>query len=183
MANTKWAGLLVLILMLTGCSTMKVETYRGNTPELNLFAYFEGKTYAWGQFQDRSGKVLRRFKVDIDGQVSGNELTLDERFVYDDGEQQQRIWHITQTGEGRYLGEADDVVGQAQGESAGNALNWRYTLDLPYKDSSIHVQFDDWMFLHTPSVMLNRAEVTKWGFKVGEVTLFFSKQPVDGGEG
>ncbi|MDX1347902.1 MAG: DUF3833 domain-containing protein [Thiomicrorhabdus chilensis] len=182
MRKTKWAGLLILVLMLTGCSSMKVEEYRGAEPKLDLFAYFEGKTYAWGQFQDRSGKVLRRFTVDIDGQVNANQLTLDERFVYDDGENQQRIWRITRIGEGRYVGEADDVVGQAQGESAGNALNWRYTLDLPYKDSSIHVRFDDWMFLHPDRVMLNRAEVSKWGFKVGEVTLFFSKQPLDGAE-
>lgn len=183
MKHTKWTGLLVLIWMLTGCSTMKVEDYGNNTPKLDLFTYFEGKTYAWGQFQDRSGKVLRRFTVNIDGQVKANQLNLDERFVYDDGELQQRIWRITQTGEGQYVGEADDVVGQAQGVSAGNALNWSYTLDLPYKNSSIHVQFDDWMFLHNASVMLNRAEVTKWGFKVGEVTLFFSKQPLDEVEG
>lgn len=154
---------------------MNIKDYQGQTPKFDLFNYFEGKTQAWGQFQDRSGLVLRRFTVDITGTINGDTLVLDEQFVYNDGEQQQRIWTISRTGQGQYIGKADDVVGEAKGVSAGNALSWSYTLDLPYKDSSIHVKFDDWMFLHTESKMMNRAEVTKFGFKVGEVTLFFDK--------
>ena len=164
-----------IAVLLTGCSSMDIKQYQNETPKLDLFGYFEGKTQAWGQFQDRSGMVIRRFTVDITGTVDGNTLVLDEQFVYNDGEKQVRIWTITKTGEGQYIGKAGDVIGEAEGLSAGNALKWSYTLDLPYKDSSIHVKFDDWMFLHTDSVMLNRAEVTKWGFKVGEVTLFFNK--------
>ena len=175
--NMLSAGILALLLtaLLSGCSSMDIKQYQNQTPKLDLFSYFEGKTEAWGQFQDRSGLVLRRFTVDITGTVSGDTLVLDERFVYDDGEKQQRIWTITKTAEGQFVGRADDVVGEAKGMSAGNALNWSYTLDLPYKDSTIHVKFDDWMFLHTESKMMNRAEVTKFGFKVGEVTLFFNK--------
>lgn len=148
------------------------------TPKLDLFEYFKGKTQAYGQFQDRSGKVLRRFEVDITGTIdeSGNKLTLDERFVYNDGEKQTRVWVITRVGNDQYRGTAGDVVGEAQGIVAGNTLNWKYTLDLPYKNDSIHVQFDDWMYLHNKDVMLNRAKVTKFGFSVGEVTLFFSKK-------
>ncbi|BCN94357.1 hypothetical protein THMIRHAM_21420 [Thiomicrorhabdus immobilis] len=164
--------------LISGCSSVKIQDYQNETPQLELFEYFKGKTFAQGQFQDRSGKVLRRFTVDINGTVDGQQLTLDERFVYHDGEKQQRVWQITQTAEGHYTGKADDVVGEAIGESAGNALNWRYTLDLPYKDGSIHVQFNDWMFLQSDSSMINRASVTKWGFNVGEVTLFFSKTPL-----
>lgn len=169
---------LVSITLISGCSSVKIQDYQNEKPQLNLFDYFKGKTFAQGQFQDRSGKVLRRFTVDIFGTVEGNKLTLDERFVYNDGEKQKRIWTITKTAQGQFIGKADDVIGEALGESAGNALNWRYTLDLPYKDSSIHVQFNDWMFLHTDSTMMNRASITKWGFNVGEVTLFFSKNPL-----
>lgn len=170
--------LTLLTLTLSGCASVKPQDYRDETPKLELFEFFAGKTQAWGQFQDRSGKVLKRFTVDITGTVSPNDpnqLTLDERFVYHDGQTEQRIWHITRIAPNQYQGRAADVVGNARGESAGNALNWRYTLDLPYKDSTLHVQFDDWMFLHSPHHMFNRATVTKWGFNVGEVTLFFKK--------
>ncbi len=174
---------LLLCLMpftLTACSHTPVTEYADQEPKLDLFDYFAGNTQAWGQFQNRRGELIRRFTVDITGTVSQTEnglpkLTLDERFIYDDGERQTRIWTIVETAPNQFRGQAGDVVGFARGESAGPALNWQYTLDLPYQDSTIHVQFDDWMYLHDDQTMINRAEVTKWGFKVGEVTLFFRK--------
>lgn len=163
------------LLVLAGCGSPQVQDYADTEPKLDLFSYFAGKTQAYGQFQDRSGAVKRRFSVDITGTVNDDVLTLDERFIYDDGEHEQRIWVIKRLDENLYSGTAGDVIGEAQGRSAGSVFTWCYTLDLPYKDSSIHVKFDDWMFLQPDGVMLNRAQVSKWGFKVGEVTLFFSK--------
>lgn len=154
---------------------MNIQEYKTTEPKLDLFTYFEGKSTAYGQFQSRSGEVKRRFKVAITGTVEGKFLTLDEQFVYDDGQTEERIWVIERLAENSYKGTAGDVVGPAYGKSAGAAFNWQYTLDLPYKNSSIHVKFDDWMFLQTDKVMLNKAKVTKWGFTVGEVTLFFTK--------
>ena len=163
------------LLLLNGCSAPKVQDYAQTQPKLDLFTYFAGQTQAYGQFQDRSGVVKRRFKVAITGTVNDDVLTLDERFVYDDGEKEQRVWVIKRLGDNLYSGTAGDVIGEAVGHSAGSVFSWRYTLDLPYKDSSIQVKFDDWMFLQSDGVMLNRAQVSKWGFNVGEVTLFFSK--------
>jgi hypothetical protein len=37
------------------------------------------------------------------------------------------------------------------------------------------IDFDDWMFLIDDKVMLNRAVMTFWGFKVGEVLISFSR--------
>ena len=162
-------------LVLAGCSSPKVQDYAQTEPKLDLFTYFAGKTQAHGQFQDRAGAVKRRFTVDISGTIEGDVLTLDERFVYDDGEKEQRVWLIKRLGDNLYSGTAGDVIGEAVGHSAGSVFSWRYTLDLPYKNSSIQVKFDDWMFLQSDGVMLNRAQVSKWGFNVGEVTLFFSK--------
>lgn len=163
------------LALLAGCSSPQVQDYAQTEPKLDLFTYFAGDTQAYGQFQDRSGAVKRRFTVAISGTVKDDVLTLDEQFLYDDGEQEQRVWVIKRLADNTYSGTAGDVIGEAQGRSAGSVFSWRYTLDLPYKDSSIHVKFDDWMFLQTDGVMLNRAQVTKWGFNVGEVTLFFSK--------
>jgi len=154
---------------------MKPTDFAGTEPRLDLFAYFEGKTRAWGIFQDRGGMPRRQFTVHIVGVVEGNRLTLTEDFLYADGETQQRIWVIDRLDEHRFQGRAGDVTGHAEGLAYGQALNWRYTMALPYRGSTIEVQFDDWMFLQPDGVMLNRASVTKFGFRVGEVTLFFSK--------
>jgi hypothetical protein len=39
------------------------------------------------------------------------------------------------------------------------------------------VQFDDWMFQMDEQVLLNRATMSKFGIRLGEVTLAFRKLP------
>jgi len=171
--------LLVVVLiawLLSGCSSMKVSDLADTGPRFDLFEYFEGNTRAWGIFQGRGGELKRQFVVDIQGEVEGDQLTLTEDFVYADGEVSQRIWIVRALGGNRYTGTAADVVGEASGESAGSALNWRYTLQLPYGDGTVNVDFDDWMFLQPDGVLINRAKVKKFGFTVGEVTLVFQKE-------
>jgi hypothetical protein len=84
---------------------------------LDLREYFNGTLDAHGIFQDRSGKVVKRFKVVIDASWKGDTGTLDERFTYSDGSTQRRVWTITHLGAHRYTGRADDVVGEARGEA------------------------------------------------------------------
>jgi hypothetical protein len=106
----------------------------------------------------------------------GNEGVLDEDFTYSDGTKQKRVWRIKKLADGQYTGEADDVVGTALGQARGNALNWSYTLSLPVDGSIYQVQFDDWMYLMTDRVMLNKATMSKFGVRLGEVTLSFTKR-------
>jgi hypothetical protein len=168
---------LCLALLLTGCNTMKLEDFSDTQPVFVLEDYFAGETRAWGIFEDRFGNLRRQFVVDINGTWQGGVLTLDERFVYSDGETDRRVWRITKTGPGAYEGTADDLVGTAEGRARGNALSWRYSMDLKVGDGSWRVQFDDWMFLQPDGILINRARVSKWGFELGAVTLFFSKDP------
>ena len=68
------------------------------------------------------------------------------------------------------------MVGEAQGVSSGNALNWRYTLALNVDGTVWNVDFDDWMYLVDERVMLNRATMSKFGIRLGEVLLSFTKR-------
>lgn len=163
-------------LTTAACATgPSVESYAGQTPQLVLEEYFEGRTTAYGIFEDRFGKVRRTFKVDITGTVEDNVLTLDERFVYNDGERDARVWVIDILGNGQYRGTAGDVPGFATGEVSGNAFNWKYKVDLKVGDSTWNVGFDDWMYLVEDDVLINRAYVTRWGIRIGEVTITFVK--------
>jgi len=154
---------------------MNLEQFDNREPELVLEEYFDGKLYAWGIFEDRFGNLRREFQVEIEGKWDGAQLVLDERFLYSDGERDQRIWTITPVGDGLYEGRADDIVGVATGEVRGNALNWRYRMDLKVGDGSWRVGFNDWMYLQPGGVMINRATVSKWGLEIGQVTLFFTR--------
>jgi hypothetical protein len=156
---------------------MNAQDFAAREPQLKIEDYFAGKTRAWGIFEDRFGNLRREFVVDINGTWDGRELVLDEDFVYSDGEQSKRVWRITKADAHRYEGRAADVVGTAVGVAYGNALNWRYDMDLKVGDSTWRVHFNDWMFLQTDDVLINRARVRKWGVDIGEVSLFFTKKP------
>lgn len=156
---------------------MAPKDFAGGTPPLVLEDYFTGHTKAWGLFEDRFGRVRRQFTVDIDGTRQDGALILHERFLYNDGEREERTWTVRRVAPDRYEGTAGDVVGVARGVASGNAFNWAYRLDLKVGDGTMRVAFDDWMFLQPGGVLLNRAHVTKWGVEIGSVSIFFQKAP------
>ena len=171
------AMLTLLLMLLAGCGSVPVEQYRDERPALDLRRYFDGTIDAWGMFQDRSGRVVKRFTVRIDARWSGNTGTLDEHFEYSDGSKSRRVWTLERIDEHRYRGTADDVVGTATGELHGNALRWQYVLKLDVDGRVWEVDFDDWMYLMDDQVMLNRSVMSKYGVRLGEVTLSFRRRP------
>ncbi len=174
---TRFLAAIALALTLAGCaSAPSPELYRDETPVLDLQRYFDGTVDAWGYFQDRSGKVVKRFTVEIEASWNADVGTLDEHFTYSDGTTSRRVWTITRIDAHTYKGTAGDVVGQARGEAYGNALRWQYTLNLPVDNKVYQVQFDDWMYLMDEQVMLNYSVMTKFGFRLGEVVLSFRRR-------
>ncbi|HNW02745.1 MAG TPA: DUF3833 domain-containing protein [Burkholderiaceae bacterium] len=165
---------------LTGCASQQITDYAREKPVLDLRQYFNGTLDAYGVFTDRSGIVIKRFTVVMNCSWQGNEGVLDEDFTYSDGTKQKRIWRLTRTtdaqGQSQYTGRADDVMGTASGQERGNAFHWTYTMALPVDGKVYNVDFDDWMYLVSDKVMLNKAVMSKFGFHLGEVTLSFFKR-------
>ena len=168
---------LFIILLFTGCSQTDMKEFQNNTPKLNLFEFFAGETIAYGIFEDRFGNLKRQFRVNINGKIDNQILTLDEDFLYDDGEQAKRIWKIEKKIDNNkkiiYEGQADDVEGKASGSISGNALNWSYDIYLNIKGSDIKVHFNDWIYKQSEDLAINRAYVSKFGINIGSVTLVF----------
>ena len=172
--------LAVSTALLAGCASPQIVDYASEKPVLDMRQYFNGTIDAYGVFTDRSGKVVKRFTVVMDCKWTGppgQEVgVLDEAFTYSDGTKDRRVWTLKRGADGKYAGTAGDVLGQANGEEKGNTFRWGYTLNLPVDGKIIEVQFDDWMYLMTDKVMLNKATMSKFGFKLGEVTLSFVKR-------
>ncbi|MEZ9667836.1 DUF3833 domain-containing protein [Vibrio breoganii] len=165
---------LIGVLHIMGCSA-DLSDYQQDGPKFDLFGYFEGSVTVWGMVQDRSGKQTRRFEVDLNGSVEGNVLTLNEDFVFDDGEESTRIWVITRLEDGTYEGRADDIIGVASGEEVGNALRWTYDFELPRGDSTVVVGFDDWLYRQDEKHLFNLTSIRKFGIEFGTLTLFFQR--------
>lgn len=163
-------------VLLAGCASQSIDDYASEKPALDLARYFNGTIDAYGIFQDRSGQIVKRFTVVMECTWTGDQGVLDEAFTYSDGTTQRRVWRLTRLADGRYTGTADDVVGTATGQTRGNAFHWNYTLALPVDGKVYHVNLDDWMYLMDDRVMLNRATMRKFGVRLGEITLSFTRR-------
>ena len=168
---------LIVIILLTNCSgnNMKPIDFKDQKPRLIIEEYLSGNVEAWGILQNRSGKVIRQFTADLNGKWDGKQLVLDEKFIWNDGEIQKRQWKIDKIDEHNYEGTAGDVVGKAKGYSYGPAFKFEYVLLVPVKGKEMKITFDDWIFMQDEKIAINRATLTKFRFKVGELTVFFKK--------
>lgn len=167
------------MLFAAGCASVDPQIYAKERPALDLKRYFDGTLVGHGMVTGRGGQVQRRFVVTIKASWKGDVGTLDEGFAWSDGVKERRVWTLTPVpgAPGRWTGSAADVIGEAQGIVAGNALNWTYKFDLKTAAGKHYtLDFDDWMVLIDERVMLNRAVMRFWGFKVGEVLISFAKQ-------
>ena len=178
-------SLIFFMSFLQACSQQKLSSFDKTQPAFSLFEFFDGESLAYGIFEDRFGNLRRRFKVNIMGkrtqQIKDGEgfeqITLVEDFVYEDGEKQQRIWTIkkdfSESGSEVYRGEAEDVIGIAEGSASGSTFYWQYDIDLKISDNNLRVKFSDWIYQMDDYVAINKATVSKFGVKIGTVMLVF----------
>ena len=167
-------------LLLSACS-VSVQEYKDSSPALHLNAFFNGRLEAHGMIQNFKGKAIRSFTAELAGRWDGDKGILDERFIYDDGEVQYRCWHLTKSGN-QYTGTASDVIGEAVGETQGNALNWKYKLQVPVNGRVMNIGLNDWLYLIDENHLINRATMTYFGIPVGEITLSINKISNEPGE-
>jgi hypothetical protein len=166
---------LLFAVLLSACGSVSVSDYAATSPALDLRDFLNGELRAYGMLQDRAGRMTRRFTATLQGSWNGDEGVLAEVFYFDDGEVQERTWRLSHLGEGRYSGTAGDVVGMAAGSIGGSVFHWQYQLDVPWRDDSIVVNLDDWLYLIDDKHLLNRTTLRKFGFRVGELTLVIEK--------
>lgn len=168
-----------VIFMNTACTT-PISKYADNTPTLTPESFFNGKLTAHGVVKDFKGKVIRSFNADITAYWVDGIGTLDEDFVFDDGEQQKRVWTLTpQRSEDPFVrlyeGAAGDVVKPALVRVSGNAMLLKYILRVKRDKGEIDITVDDKMYLINDKVIINQSKLKKWGLPVGEVLLTIVK--------
>ena len=162
-------------LAIVACSSVSVEDYAANKPQIVAEQFFNGKLLAHGVVKDRDGKVIRYFSASIDASWRDGIGTLDESFVFDDGEQQKRVWTLKPSADNHYIATAGDVIGEGIMKVAGNSVFLDYVLRVPYDGDSIDLRIDDRMYLVSERVLLNESIMTKWGFEVGSLMLVIEK--------
>ena len=175
--NIKKFAVVLSFIVMGGisCSSPNLTDYKSTTPPLSLESFFDGNLNAYGMVLDRNGKLTRRFTVKLEASWKGNKGTINEWFIFDDGEKSTRTWQLIKDGENIYSGTANDVVGVAKGQTNGSALYWQYDLLLKVDGTEYQVTLDDWMYLIDKKRLFNKTDITKFGFNVGEVILYIEK--------
>lgn len=172
------AAVLALYGLVTGCHTLKPESFAGGEPRFEPDKYFEGATRSWGVTESRSGRPRSRFRTEMMGRREGNagDLVITQDFHFEDGRTQQRVWHIRRAGEHRYEARANDVVGVGIGYAFGNTFHWEYTLALRPGNPLANVHMEHWMYLQADGeTMINRVLIRKLGVIVAETTEHFHR--------
>jgi hypothetical protein len=148
---------------------------RNDATSFDLLTYFEGKTLASGVFEGRSGQLKRRFKVELMGRPEGSSLVLEEDFLFDDGERQERTWTLTRGDGQSFTGTCADAVSEAHG---GFEQGWAFlnsSLRLKVGRRLIAMNFDDVFYDTGNGTVLNRSTISKWGMRLGQVLILFRK--------
>ena len=168
--------LICFLLAISGCSSAKIEDYKNHTPKMDMREFFTGDLEALGVFMDRSGMADPQFTCAMKGTWKGNDGTLEEHFVYSDGHKEERTWRMHFTDDNHFTATAHDVVGTAQGAQFGNAVNIRYVLRVPVKDTTYDMDMNDWMYRMDDKTILNHTTMKKLGFQVGDLFLTIRKK-------
>lgn len=165
------------LLMLAGCSSVTPQDYADQRPSLDMTRYLIGHTTAWGLAQSRSGKVVKRFRIEMDGtRVSDGSVQVVEHDLYSDGRAEDHAWVFRDTGTHGVTATSDQVVGQADGEQYGNTLNLRYTLKVQMPDGKqAEFAVSDWFYLQEGCLLVNHTYGSKFGFHAFDVMTFFEK--------
>lgn len=162
---------LPLLMLINACSSISVQDYARQQPELVMEEFFNGQLSAHGVVKNWRGLVIRTFNADIKAYWNNGVGTLEEDFVFDDGEQQRRVWTLRPAAGGGYIGTAGDVVGEAGVEIAGNSVFLDYVLMIPWGDGTLNIRIDDRMYLVDHGVIINESAMSKFGLPVGQIQL------------
>ncbi len=164
------------ILALTACGQPDVKDFRTAEPKLDVREYFKGRIMAFGTVTDYSGEITDRVFVEMNGTWEGNNGKLEEHFRYADGTTEDRTWNLQVSEDGqRVKGTREDVIGEANGAQAGNALFMEYKLKRKIDGSETELTADDRLYLIDPQYMINEIRLKKYGVTVATMNLGFHR--------
>ncbi|MEI6204413.1 MAG: DUF3833 family protein, partial [Enhydrobacter sp.] len=97
---------------------------------LVLENFFSGPMRAEGSFVNAWSRSRRGIVIDMVPAWDGKLLSLDERFVYSDGETDHKTWRLEKTGPGTYAGTREDMIGTGRVWTDGRTVRLNYVLML-----------------------------------------------------
>lgn len=136
--------------------------------------FFDGRTKAHGFFESFSGKVKRRFSAEIDGGWENGRFQLAEQFRFCDGSSEERVWILSPLNDGTYSASCEDIASPTQIIHKANTATMSYRIAMSVANRSVVLHFSDLFVMVSPTEVLSRAHISKWGLPVGRIVASFS---------
>ena len=168
-------GLLIAALLVylrrrfTSFEAQRIADYRAATPAPSLETAFAGRKLVNGMIYGPTGRIASHFSGTTEGQFTPTERYLAEDFTYSGGMQALRTWRFSEVVEGRFTARAEDIVGDAVGQIAGNAVRLRYRFRMPRNGKTIVLKVNDWLYFQEDGTVLNRSVMRAYGLRVAEL--------------
>lgn len=174
--NERTLGAVALAaLTLAGCATRPAAPAEA-IPAFTLTEDLAGRTIGRGRFSSITG-ADRAFTAELNGRMEGEVFVLVEDFLFEDGERDRKTWRLTPDGPGRWRGVREDVIGEAAGFQDGDGFRLEYLIGLPKEGGGVRtVKFRDVLVRTGEGVVVNRATVGYFGFRVGRVDLTITRE-------
>ena len=137
------------------------------TVPLVLEQFFSGPVRVEGFFLNLWSRARLGIGIDIVPRWDGRVLSLDERFVFTDGQTDHKVWRLEKTGPGTYNGSREDMIGIGRVWTEGHLVRLNYVLLI----LGIGFTFNETMSLGEDGRLLGRSTLTKWRIPIGRVEL------------
>ncbi|MCX7565599.1 DUF3833 family protein [Sulfitobacter sp. F26169L] len=155
------------------------DDYADVSPLFDMREHLNGAMICDGVIFGPFGRITSTFNADFNVSWNGNNGTIKERFVYNDGSVQNREWRITLDDNGGFDAFADDVPGKGRGEIAGPAVLFNYPIRLPAESGGFKLKAFDCMYLTKQGTVVNRSQFRKFGFRVAELVATIRKKETE----
>ncbi len=166
----------LFLFVLTGCATLKPETFSSSAPLLDPVKFFGGHTHSAGVLEARSGRPSVRITTKTTGVYTNGILSIEQDLYPENGKQNHRSFTLKITDEHHVEGTGSDIAGTAHGALYGNYFTWSFRLKIAGKGLLQHVNMTQYMYLMPDGkTLIIRSVVRKFGMIVKEITEQFHK--------
>ncbi|MEP1443884.1 MAG: DUF3833 family protein [Hyphomicrobiales bacterium] len=143
--------------------------------KFTLEGFFAGKTIAKGTIFSKTVGAGRSFNMSTVGTWDGKVLTLVENYQYAAGDNEQRIWKFTKTGNGTYTATSKEILKKINVVIKGRVASFKYQKKLPRPGKSpVKVTFTEQWTLNKNGTLSSTAKLTKL-VRVGREAINFAR--------
>lgn len=165
-----------ICFIVTGCATLKPQSFEKSQVKLDPVAFFVGHTKSYGVLESRSGKPSTQITTETMGTLKDGKVFIEQDLYPGNGEKNHRSWQINQVDEHHVEATANDIDGIAHGELYGNYFTWTFRLKVKERKFIKHVRMSQYMYLMPDGqTLIIRSVIKKFGIIVTQITEEFKK--------